>query len=217
MRVEHRTGLERLEAVTSLLQRARLAHATVGFWEAADVQWWWRRPRASDDVPLPVWFDDEGPVGAVLLTDWGERWQADALTVPGAMEREVVWDALLVAIDEVDAPIEVLANDHDRALVQLLERDGFSATDDTSGTTWMDASARPPVAPVADGYRIVDRATNPGGPHPMQARNGEHVETRLRQTSLYDPALDLAVHTTDCWSPCGSRTTTSGGAWRAPC
>jgi hypothetical protein len=31
-------------------------------WEAADVQWWWRRPRATDELALPVWFDEFGPV-----------------------------------------------------------------------------------------------------------------------------------------------------------
>jgi GNAT superfamily N-acetyltransferase len=148
-------------------------------------------------VPLPVWFDDAGPVGAALLTDWGPRWQADALLVPGAIDLEVVWDGLLAALDDIDAPIEVLVNDHDGDLVRLLLRDGFTATDEKSGTTWMDAGDRPAVVPPAVGYRIVDRAAVPDGPHPMEARNGEHVEARLRQTSLYDPALDLSVRTDD--------------------
>ena len=194
MRVERLAGLERLAAVTSLLQRARRVHPTAGFWEAADVQWWWRRPRRSDDVPLPVWFDDDGPVGAVLLTDWGDRWQADALVVPGAIGTEVVWDELLVAIDAVDEPIEVLVNHGDDELERLLRRDGFAAAE-TSGTTWMGAADRPPVAPVPAGYRIVDRAASPDGRHPMQARNGEHVEHRLQQCSLYDASLDLSVRT----------------------
>jgi predicted N-acetyltransferase YhbS len=34
-------------------------------------------------------------------------------------------------------------------------------------------------------------------PHPMIARNGELVEPRLRQCSLYDPTLDLAVEDAD--------------------
>jgi predicted N-acetyltransferase YhbS len=36
-----------------------------------------------------------------------------------------------------------------------------------------------------------------GTPHPMRERNGDGVEARLRQCSLYDPALDLAVETTN--------------------
>ncbi len=52
-------GLERLTAVTALLHRIRLEEPRGGVWEAADLQWWWRRPRASDVVALPVWFDKE--------------------------------------------------------------------------------------------------------------------------------------------------------------
>lgn len=196
MRVERLAGLDRLTATTALLQRARRAHPTAGLWEAADVQWWWRRPRRSDDLSLPVWFDDDGPVGAALLTDWDERWQADALLVPGTIDLDIVWDALLVAMESADAPIEVFADDEDHDRVRLLQRDGFAAADG-DGTTWMDAADRPPVAPVPDGYRIVDRASDPDGPHPMQARNGEHVEARLQQTSLYEPTLDLSLRTED--------------------
>lgn len=66
-------ALGRLNATTAVLQRARLADPFAGCWEAADVQWWWRRPRVTDDVPLPVWFDDVGPVAAVGLTAWDEH------------------------------------------------------------------------------------------------------------------------------------------------
>ena len=56
-------GVERRNATTALLQRARQADPLRGMWEAADVQWWWRRPRATDALALPVWFDEFGPVG----------------------------------------------------------------------------------------------------------------------------------------------------------
>ena len=44
------SGLEYLVLATELLQRARLADAEAGGWEAADLQWWWRTPRRSDTV-----------------------------------------------------------------------------------------------------------------------------------------------------------------------
>jgi hypothetical protein len=37
-------GLERLNATTTVLQRARLADPLAGMWEAADLQWWWGPP-----------------------------------------------------------------------------------------------------------------------------------------------------------------------------
>jgi hypothetical protein len=62
-------GLSRMNATTTVLQRARLAHPLDGIWDAADVQWWWRRPRPTDELVLPVWFDEVGPVAAAGLTD----------------------------------------------------------------------------------------------------------------------------------------------------
>jgi predicted N-acetyltransferase YhbS len=44
---------------------------------------------------------------------------------------------------------------------------------------------------------LVNRAQETNRPHPMRPRSGERVEARLRQCSLYDPALDLAVEADD--------------------
>ena len=43
----------------------------------------------------------------------------------------------------------------------------------------------------------MSRSQNRRRPHPMRSRSGELVEARLRQCSLYDPYLDLAVETGD--------------------
>jgi hypothetical protein len=75
-------GLGRLNATTTVLQRARLADPLGGMWEAADVQWWWRRPRPTDELALPVWFDEIGPVAAAGLTAFGDAWQTDVFAVP---------------------------------------------------------------------------------------------------------------------------------------
>jgi predicted N-acetyltransferase YhbS len=53
------------------------------------------------------------------------------------------------------------------------------------------------VAALPEGFVLVDRARETAGPHPMRQRNGEEVEARLRQCSLYDPTLDLAVEAAD--------------------
>jgi predicted N-acetyltransferase YhbS len=190
-------GVERLNATTTVLQRARRADPFAGMWEAADVQWWWRRPRATDELPLPVWLDEIGPVAAAGLTAWESTWQVDVFTVPATVDEQEVWAATLEAAVVPGAPaLETLVRENDARLRLLAVRAGFATTGDVSGTTWMDAGDRPRVAPV-DGFAIVDRVERAERPHPMIARNGELVEARLRQCSLYDPSLDLSVEAAD--------------------
>lgn len=199
MRQELLTGLERLTAVTALLNRIRLQEPRGGVWEAADVQWWWRRPRLSDDLALPVWFDDaDEPIAAAVLTEWPHAWQLDVVQLPG----------LTLTLDELASHawaqlgclegspvIESLVLADDVELGAWFEGRGFvDAGACWSG--WLTAADRPAVAALPTGYQLVDRgsrgpATEPG--HPMVARNGPDVEARLRQTTLYDPRLDLAV------------------------
>jgi GNAT superfamily N-acetyltransferase len=117
--------------------------------------------------------------------------------VPSIVDVENVWAATLEATTghRCDA-LEMLVSEHDAALVDLAIQSGFAVTDELSGTSWMDADRRPPVAQV-EGFAIVDRVTPADRPHPMVARNGELVEPRLRQCSLYDPTLDIAVEDAD--------------------
>jgi predicted N-acetyltransferase YhbS len=189
-------GLGRLNATTTVLQRARLADPLGGMWEAADVQWWWRRPRATDELALPVWFDETGPVATAGLTAWDNTWQVDVFAVPSIVDEQDVWAATLEAAGHPGQALQVLVCDDDPPLAGLAIQSGFAMTDELSGTAWMDAGQRPPPARV-DGFAIVDRVTRADRPHPMIARNGELVEARLRQCSLYDPALDLAVEDAD--------------------
>jgi len=190
-------GLARLNATTTVLQRTRLAEPLGGIWEAADVQWWWRRPRATDELALPVWFDEVGPVAAVGLTAWHDTWQADVFAVPSIVKEEEVWAAALEATaGHRREALRVLVREDDTLLADLAIHSGLAMTDELSGTAWMDADHRPPVAQV-EGFAIVDRMAGADRPHPMIARNGQLVEPRLRQCSLYDPTLDLAVEDAD--------------------
>jgi predicted N-acetyltransferase YhbS len=193
------TGLERLTAVTTLLHRIRLQEPRAGVWEAADLQWWWRRPRASDAVPTPVWFDDaDQPIAAAVLTEWPHAWWLDLIRLPG----------LPVSLDDLVGPawaqlerrdgspaIEALVLADDVELGAWFEGRGFAATDE-SWSGWQAAADRPAVAALPTDYQLVDRAVrgvDVAPEHPMVARNGPDVEARLRQTTLYDPRLDLAV------------------------
>ena len=197
VRRELLSGLERLTATTTVLQRARLADPLAGMWEAADVQWWWRLPRATDELALPVWFDDIGPVAAAGLTAWDDYWQADVFAVPSIVDEADVWAATLeAAAGHQDEALKTLVREDNTRSTDLAVQHGFTMTDELSGTTWMDADERAPVTSV-EGWAIVDRVTRADRPHPMIARNGELVEARLRQCSLYDPTLDLAVEGSD--------------------
>ena len=182
-----------LALATRLLQRARLAEPTAGLWEAADVSWWWRRPRRSDDVGHLVWLDADGdPVGAVLQTDWGREWQVDPVTVGADADLETeVWEAAVtVALEHADSAVWVREDDTD-AMAELAER-GFAAEPGDT-TMWMVAADRRPPSAAPDRYRVLDRTAVLDRPHHLIARNGVDVERRLQETPLYDPTLDLLV------------------------
>jgi hypothetical protein len=187
------SGLEYLALATELLQRARVADAQAGVWEAADPQWWWRTPRRSDAIDHLFWIDDEGPVAAVVLTDWRRAWGCDPIVVPGVstVPLAAVWARALESIHALGLEaVEVLARDDDFELRGLLADAGFVAGDERSGITWMNAQDRPNVAALPEGFELVDRARATTRPHPMRRRSGKGVDARLMQCSLYDPELD---------------------------
>ncbi len=194
------SGLEALMLATALLQRARRADPQAGLWEAADVQWWWRRPRRSDEVEKLFWLDDEGPVAGVLLTSWtDDDWQCDPIVVAGAsgIEPGIVWRrALEHAAQHAANGIDVPVGDDDRTFQELAQRSGLTAGHRDS-TAWMDAADRPAVPALPEGFVLVDRTQRRDAPHPMRRRNGVGVAQRLDQCPLYDPALDLAVETAE--------------------
>jgi len=193
-------GFEALMLATELLQRARRADPLAGLWEAADVHWWWRRPRRSDEVEKLFWIDDEGPVAGVLLTSWtDDAWQCDPVVVPGAsgVEPGVVWGrAMEHAAKHSAKGFEVPVSDDDRTFWELAQRSGLTAGEQDS-TAWMNAADRPAVPASPEGFVLIDRTQRRDAPHPMRHRNGDSVAQRLEQCSLYDPALDLAVETAD--------------------
>jgi hypothetical protein len=196
------SGLDALNLVTALLQRVRTEDAKAGLWEAADFHWWWRKPRRSDSVEQAFWLDDSGPVGAVMLTDWGSFWGCDPLVLPTADPElaDRIWAAALDRIHalEVDGEaVETRVRDDDSLAISRLTRAGFAMTDERGAVTWMNAVDRPgPIQPPL-GFELVDRATSHADPHWLAVRGGPDVEARLRETALYDPGLDLAIRAPD--------------------
>jgi GNAT superfamily N-acetyltransferase len=188
-------GLEAQALATDLLHRVRLADPHAGIWEAADVQWWWRRPARSDDRGQTFWLDGDGPVGAVLATEFRGAWQVDPILVPGSPLLDEVWGHTLEVLGELSPErAEVPVREDDEPLLERARAAGL-VPGERSWETWMAAEERPRV-PLPDGFVLVDR-TEGTRPHPMRGRNGDAVEERLRRCSLYDPWLDLSVETDD--------------------
>lgn len=189
------TGIEAIDLVTSLLQRARRAHPTAGIWEAADMQWSWRLPRESDDIAKTFWVDDDGPVAGIWVMSSPNGWQIDPiiLTSDCGISAEFIWERTLNIIQEhpgVDFILPVA--DDDSVMKTFALETGFDVSD-KDFTGWIDGASIPDVTTLADGFSIVNRSERDGTPHPMSDRNGEHIAERLRQCSIYDPTLDLAI------------------------
>ena len=68
------TGRAYLDTVTELLQRHRNAYPDGGVWEAADLQWWWRKDQHQDPRNQVFWDD-----AAIVITDWGRKLGCDLL------------------------------------------------------------------------------------------------------------------------------------------
>lgn len=194
------TGFEALVLATKLLQRVRRADPEAGLFEAADLQWWWRRPRRSDDAEKVFWVDEDGPVAGVLITSWTDQdWQCEPVVLPGAgvPDPRIVWQrALDVGAWCAPHGFGIPLGDDDMTFRELASERGLTAGDQDR-TAWMSASERPSVTALPSGFSLLDRTQRQRVPHPMGPRNGTGIEERLNQCSLYDPTLDLAVETTD--------------------
>jgi RimJ/RimL family protein N-acetyltransferase len=199
-REEHRVGLHYLEAATVLLQRIRSVHPTAGLYEAADLQWWWRTPRSTDNLPQLFWFDDLGrPEAAVIATDWGKRIALDPFVMPDATPdrvAHVMERGLAHASASGFAAVSLEVDRADDVLRGILIGHGFAIEEDGVVETWLAADARPAISPLHDAYRLSSRHDTMQRPHHMinAERNHPDVEARLRQTSLYRSDLDLVVH-----------------------
>ena len=195
--METRIGLEALDVVTTLLSRTRAMHPTAGLYEAADLQWWWREPRSTDELPQLFWFEADGrPAAAAIATDWGKRISLDPMVLPGASADDLV-AVMRAGLDHL------AAHGHGTATLEIgpdattlrafLIARGFTSEGTAITEGWLDIDRRAPVTTLAEGYRLSSRADLAGSPHHMIEINGPDVEARLRQGSLYRPDLDLVV------------------------
>ena len=197
MREQHRVGVHYLEAATALLQRVRSAHPTKGLYEAADLQWWWRTPRSTDNLPQLFWFDHLGrPEAAVIATDWGDRIALDPIVMPDATPdwvAHVIERGLAHASESGFGAVELEVDRADDVMREVLVGHGFAIKEGGVVETWLAADARPEISPLHEDYRLSSRLDTMLRPHHMIKRSGPDVEQRLLQTSLYRPDLDLLI------------------------
>jgi RimJ/RimL family protein N-acetyltransferase len=138
-----------------------------------------------------VWLDGDVPVTAAVFTRWtAERYGCDVL---GDSTLDAAWEFVRDRCAELaHASIEMEIDPAVTASAREAERAGFVQHVGTMAENWLDAGERPAVRDLPDGYALVARPDQQG-PHPMIGRNGDAVEARLRDCSLYDPELDVAV------------------------
>lgn len=194
---EHRVGHAYLEAVTALAQRVRATHPTFGVYEAADFQWWWAKPRPTDEIPQLFWFDDSGrPEAGVIATAWPKMTDLAPIVMPGA-DREWLTHVIGRGLDYFGATglegVEVVIDRADTAMAGVLADHGLTKLHDELGDAWLSADSRPEISGLPAGYRLATRADTAPTPHHLAPRNGPDVEERLLQTSLYRADLDLLV------------------------
>ncbi|MEE9414109.1 MAG: GNAT family N-acetyltransferase, partial [Acidimicrobiales bacterium] len=197
MREQHLVGIHYLEAVTALLQRARSAHPTKGLYEAADLQWWWRTQRSTDNLGQLFWFDNLGrPEAAVIATDWGNRIALDPILMPDATPdwiAHVIERGLAHASESGFEAVQLEVDRADHVARKALVSHDFTFKEEGLVETWLAADARPPSSPLHEDYRLSTRLDSMKRPHHMIKRGGPEIEQRLRQTSLYRSDLDLFV------------------------
>lgn len=193
-------GREYLELATSLLQAARLSSPDSGLWEAADLQWWWRKDQHRDPERQVAWFESGTPVAVTALTDLGDRFQLDLFELErdDRRVREEMWPVAVAMIASLSsANFEVHVRHDDYLMAELARSVGFESSDDSYTTTSLASSALPDQSRLPQGFVLRSWADGLRPRHPMVERNGEKVAELLAECSLYDPRLDLAVYTDD--------------------
>jgi GNAT superfamily N-acetyltransferase len=192
--------------VTALLQRVRSVHPTKGLFEAADLQWWWRTPRSTDDLGQLFWLDHlDRPEAAVIATAWSDGIGLVPIVMPDATAdwvAHVVERGLAHAVECGFGDVDLEVDRADDVMREVLIGLGFAIDEDGADgvsasvsvvEAWLAADARPEISPLHESYRLSSRVDTMPRPHHMIQRSGPDVETRLGQTSLYRPEFDLLV------------------------
>lgn len=188
----HLTGKDYLATATDFLQRIRLEGAHEGLYEAADVQWWWREDDAADPERRRFWFNEQGnAVACFVQLDTETEWSNDFIWLPSARPQindEVIPE--IVAACPSDKASVIYVREDDLQLQQALEAVGFMQGDDT--LIQAEIAHDPAKTPLAPTLQMKSRIEDTL-PHHLIQRNGDNIQTKLNECSLYRPELDLCV------------------------
>jgi GNAT superfamily N-acetyltransferase len=207
---ERLAGLDCVNAVTTLLQRARNAHPTKGAFQAAEVQNWWCTPHPTDTLGQLLWFDDTGrPQAAVVATEFGDGSTLvyDAITVlivtmPDATDdwvRHVIGRGLAHLAEMGIETVDLELDRTDEVTRSFLAHRGFTIKGGAVVQCWLGVDVRPPISPLPDGYRLAARRDLKDRPHHMAGPHRPGFEARLDELSLYRDDLDLVVLDGNDW------------------
>ena len=170
-------------------ERIRSAHPTAGLFEAADLQWWWRTPRSTDNLPQLFWFDHLGrPEAAVIATDWGDRIALDPIVMPDATPdwvAHVMERGLAHAGESGLEARRPRGRPGRRRLREVLFGHGFAIKEDGVVETWLRCSGSTGDQPAARGLSAVQSPRH-------DAASASHDRTK-RTRRRAAPSSDVAV------------------------
>jgi len=205
-------GLESVQAITALLQRSRQTHPTHALYEAAELQFWWSTQRSTDTFPQLFWVDEQGPVAAVVVNDFGGNVRSLVYDEPTALFAylpDCTPDWIAQVVDRglahlnaggIDA-IELEVDQADDVMASIVRDRGFELKGDAVIEASLDAALVPAVSDLADGYRLLARSQTPDRRHHLSRPDGPDRQERLSQVSLYRSDLDLfVVDADDNWA-----------------
>ncbi|MGC1206537.1 MAG: hypothetical protein WA880_01130 [Ornithinimicrobium sp.] len=129
------SGMEALALTYDLLRRVRMADPRAGTWEAADLQWWWRAPRATDDLQQTFVVDKDGPLATVRLTAWSKHLGLEVIRSPEAWVA-VAERAWRMAQQHAVTTLEALVAPDDEDLIDWIEENDFAAAGEDGTVAW---------------------------------------------------------------------------------
>ena len=186
-------GKEHLTTVTDLLQRIRREDAYAGLYEAADLQWWWRKDHAAPPEHQIYWFNEQDQaIASLLLHNNGDEWNNDFMWLPSAraVVDEFIIPEVVANLVQLEPAAMLSVGEDDLVLQRALQAEGFALDTSMMGVTEL---ARDPArSPLPAGFHLTSRRED-HRPHHLSRRSGEEVATRLQECSLYRPDLDLCI------------------------